>query len=291
MSDDLAPRWESEYPPAALQHVREAPASQSTIVEIERAVAEVQSAIIVAQKVRRDPGVYWPEMKAACQRLGLAERAFYDVRNRGKGPTVHLARALAALYGNIQFGVHELRRDDERGESEIEAFAWDVQTNVRSTRRFIVPHAIMKGGNRERIVDLQGIYLNNQNVGARALRMCIFSVLPADYADEAQLIARETLEKGEGVPLDQRVATMITRFNELGVKVGDLETKIGKRRASWTPADLAQMSIIFSSIKRGETTRDDEFQQRIEMGDLSGQSQGDTHMPSAEGAMFPEATT
>ena len=50
--------------------------------------------------------------------------------------------------------------------------------------------------------------------------------------------------------------------------------------------------IYYSDEERpAAETLHDEFQQRIEMGDLSGQSQGDTHMPSAEGAMFPEATT
>ena len=58
-------------------------------------------------------------MLASCGRMALAQRAFYRVTNRGEGPSVHLARELARIYGNVQFGVHELRRDDEAGERRL----------------------------------------------------------------------------------------------------------------------------------------------------------------------------
>jgi hypothetical protein len=67
--------------------------------------------------------------------MALANRAFYSVPNRGNGPSVHLARELARIWGNLDYGVKELRRDDAAGESEVLAFAWDQQTNVRSSGR------------------------------------------------------------------------------------------------------------------------------------------------------------
>ena len=62
------------------------------------------------------------------------------------GPSVHLARELARIWGNMDYGVHELSRDDARGMSEIRAYAWDQQTNMRSSRTFQVPHARMAKG-------------------------------------------------------------------------------------------------------------------------------------------------
>ena len=52
--------------------------------------------------------------------------------------------------GNVQYGINELRRDDSAGESEMRAWAWDVQNNTRSVRSFIVPHARMAGRARRR---------------------------------------------------------------------------------------------------------------------------------------------
>jgi len=94
--------------------------SQMTAVEQARAVAEVQAAVIVAQQCPRDMARADFEMQDACS---LASQSFYTVPNRGHGPSVHLMRELARIWGNVQYGVHELRRDDEAGESEVQAFA------------------------------------------------------------------------------------------------------------------------------------------------------------------------
>lgn len=238
---------------------------QATAVEQSRAVAEVQAAIVVAQQCPRDVNNAWKEMEASCSRIALASRAFYSVPNRGSGPSVHLARELARIWGNIDYGVKELRRDDENHESEIQAYAWDQQTNVRSTRSFIVPHARMvkdrktNEQTRKVLVDLGDIYLNNQNVGARAVREAVFTVLPADFVAEAQERCRATVQKGDGKPLPERIAAMVKAFAESDVSLGQLEAKVGRKRGQWTAADLADMSVVWSSIKRGETRVDDEF--------------------------------
>lgn len=233
--------------------------SQATAVEQSRAVAEVQAAIVVAQQCPRDVNNAWKEMEAACGRLALAERAFYRVPGRGTGPSVHLARELARIWGNIDYGVKELSRNDAAGESEVQAYAWDQQTNVRSTRSFIVPHARMAGGTRKPLTDLGDIYLNNQNIGARAVREAIFTVLPADFVAEAQERCRTTVEKGDGKPLPDRIAAMAAAFADLGVTSRQLEAKIGRKRGQWTAADLADLSVVGSSIKRGETSAEVEF--------------------------------
>jgi hypothetical protein len=232
---------------------------QATAIEQARAIAEVQAAVIVAQQCPRDMLRARGEMQEACKRLSLANRAFYRVPNRGNGPSVHLARELARIWGNVQYGVHELRRDDEAGESEVQAFAWDLQANVRSTRTFVVPHARMKGRAREKLVDLGDIYLSNQNVGARAVRECIFSVLPTEFTEEAQDLCRATLEHGEGEPLDDRVAKMVKAFDDLGVKVAQIESKLGRKRGQWTAGDVATMLVTFKSVTRDGLSIDDEF--------------------------------
>lgn len=244
--------------------------SQSTAVEMHRAAAEVEAAVIVAQRVPRDMARAEAEMREECSRFRLADRAFYAVQNRGSGPSVHLARALARVFGNIQYGVKELSRDDARGESEIEAFAWDVQTNVRSTRSFIVPHQKMvkpKGGGgpaaRSPLTDLHDIYLNNQNIGARAVRECIFTALPVWFTDLAEDLCRETLKNGDGKPLSAQVDDMVAAFGGIGVRLPQMETRLKRKRGSWTPQDVAEMRVVFRSIQRGETTVDEQFAESV----------------------------
>lgn len=236
--------------PADVKVPSDSAVSQATAIEQQRAAEEVRAAVIVAQSVPRNIDRALAEMRDSCARLSLAERAFYAVPNRGRGPSVHLARELARIWGNIDYSVKELRRDDELGQSEVMATAWDQQTNVRATRTFIVPHARMKGGKREKLVDLGDVYLNNQNVGARAVRECIFSVLPPWFVEEAQEICRHTLEEGEGKPLDQRKAELIQAFAHLGVSLERLEAKVGLKKGQWTAENVADLTVIGRSIKR-----------------------------------------
>lgn len=231
-------------------------------IEQSRAIAEVQAAVVAAKQVPRDIGAAEADMRDACGRLGLANRAFYSVQSRGTGPTVHLARVLAGLYGNIQYGVAELHRDDHAGYSEVQAFAWDVEKNVRSTRTFQVPHARMKGGSRQPLTDITDVYLNNQNVGARAVRECIFSVLPAWFTDTAQELCHETLTNGAGRSLPDRVADMVRGFSELGVSAEQIEQRLGRPRSAWRPIDIGNMQIVYMSIKHGEVDRDEAFPTR-----------------------------
>lgn len=231
--------------------------TQTTAIEQSRAIAEVQAAVTVAQQCPRDMGRVWDEVRDACRRLVLAQRAFYAVPNRGNGPSVHLARAVIRIYGNSDYGVRELTRDDDAGRSEIQAFAWDQQANVRSTRTFQVPHQRMKTDPRGKatrvtLFDLGDVYLNNQNVGARAVRECIASILPTDLWEEAQRICKETVEKGDGRPLVDRIAQMVQVFADLGVSVAQLEARLGRKRIEWTGADIAQATVAYQSVTHGD---------------------------------------
>lgn len=241
----------------------QAPASQATMVEQSRAIAEVQAAIVVAQHCPRDMSRAMNDMRESAGRLALANRAFYAVPNRGQGPSVHLARELARIWGNIDYGVRELSRNDEAGVSEIQAFAWDQQTNVRSTRTFIVPHERMAGGQRRKLTDLTDIYLSNQNVGARAVRECIFTVLPTWFTEEASDLCRKTLEHGEGEPLVERIQKAMNAFAETwGISQDQLEQRLNKPVGKWQPQDVATLQVLFLSIRGGETTLGEEFPPR-----------------------------
>lgn len=225
------------------------PASQGAVVEQTRAVAEVAAAVRVAQEFPRDTNTALENVRELCSRLAVAQRAFYEVPNRGAGLSVHIARELARLWGNLDYGVRELARDDARGESEMQAWAWDQQTNTRTVRSFIVPHAkSLRGGGRKALTDLNDVYLNNQNIGARAVRECIFAVLPQPLIAEAETILRATLERGDGKPIEQRRDDAVDRFGDIKVTLKQLEGRVGKPKGQWAARDIADLVRAYTSI-------------------------------------------
>ena len=245
---------------------------QSTAVEQSRAVAEVQAAIYVARQFPRDVGRSRSSMQAACGSMSLAEKAFYKFPRAGgsvEGSTIHLAKTLAQSWGNIQYGVSEMRRDDEYRQSEMQAWAWDVEANTRHVLTFIVPHAKFANKQVQPLLDLRDIYENNANNGARRLREAIFAVIPDFFIGEAEDLCRETLAKGDGKPLPERIDGAVQVFKQLGINADRLEQKLGRPRAQWNGADIAQLLITHKSIGRREIAVDEAFPQaRITGGEI-----------------------
>lgn len=235
---------------------------QATTIEASRAVAEVQASIVVAQQVPRSIQVARQAMQDACGQLFLAEKAFFRYKrgdSRITGPTIDLARELARCWGNVQYGITELSRDESLGQSEMLAFAWDVQMNTRATNTFIVPHRRDTTDGGVVLTDSRSVYENNANLGARRVREMIFSILPAWFVEEAKELCNKTVAGGGDRPLAERVNEALVGFAGLGVTPAQLEEKVGRPQDSWNGYDLAQLRVIFRSIQRREIAIEDEF--------------------------------
>lgn len=253
---------------------------QGTAIEQSRAAAEVYAAVIAAKQSPRNQIQAISAMEQSCEMKTLAEKAFFRFSRGGQavtGPTVHLARELARCWGNIQYGVSELRRDDTAGQSEMQAFAWDMESNARSASVFIVPHKRDKRGGPEAITDMRDIYENNANAGARRVREAIFAVLPLWFTEQAQELCRTTLANDgvkngqKTVPLPQRIAKAIETFRTThGITEEQLVDKVGRPTSKWDATDLSQLMVIFQSIKRGEIDKNTEFpEQRVTAAELT----------------------
>ena len=238
--------------------------SQATTIEQAGRVAEVAAAVRVAQDFPRDISAAIERMRLACSQRSLADRAFYSMPRAGgrvEGSTVHLMRELAGCYGNIDYGIRELDRDDEAGRSEMQAWAWDQERNVRNSRSFVVPHARMANKRRQPLIDLADITNNNNNVAARAVRECIRAVMPVWFVAEAEEIAARTLNAGDsGKTFAQQVADMTAWFRDThGVTVEQLEARLDRAKSDWTPQDVAVLRVVGSELTRGEKHAAEEF--------------------------------
>ena len=249
---------------------------QATAVEQSRAIAQVQAAVVMARQFPRSEQHAIAQMRDACGRIELARRAFFSFNRAGQtvsGATVYLARELARIWGNIDYGLNELKRDDEHGQSELQAYAWDLETNSRSTRTFVVQHGRDTKTGRKKLTELRDIAENNNNFGARNVREMIFAVLPQWFTDMAEQVCRETMNNGGGEPLPVRADKAIAAFSRARINREQLEDKVGAPVDEWTHADVTDLEILYGSLARKEITRDEAFPPRRTTGEeLTGET-------------------
>ncbi|MFL6141607.1 MAG: hypothetical protein ACJ72N_07030 [Labedaea sp.] len=250
---------------------------QATAIEQSRAVAQVQAAVLVARQYPRIQQGAVRAMQEACAQTGLAERAFYGYKRAGsqiKGSTVYLLRELARIWGNLEHGVAELRRDDDHGQSEAQAWAWDLETNTRVSTIFIVPHTRDADGATKKLTQSRDIYEAIANAGARRVRECIRAVLPSWLVEDAEARCKQTVENprdenNKVIPLAKRIAAVVAAFEEMGVDLPRAEARVGRPSNSWTAWDVAQLTVTGGAIKRGDTTVAEAFPQiRITPGEI-----------------------
>ena len=186
-------------------------------IETSRAVAEVQAGIVLAKRFGRTPQLCVDRILRECQRPGLAEKALYSYNRGGigiTGPSIRLAEVMARNWGNIDYGIKEIAQN--QGESEMMAYAWDLETNVRQVKIFIVKHVRYTRQGSYALEDGRDIYEATANQGSRRLRACILGIIPGDVIDAAVSQCEETLKASTDAS-PAAIKKMIDAFNALGV--------------------------------------------------------------------------
>ena len=234
----------------------------SALVEVEsqRAIAEVQAAMIIARKFPRNQIEVMDRILSACTRPGLAETAMYAYSRGGSditGPSIRLAEVLAQEWGNIQFGIREL--DQANGESTVEAYAWDIERNVRQVKSFKAKHIRATKKGTYKLEDPRDIYEMVANQGARRLRACILGIIPGDVVEAAQKQCEITLTT-KIVITPELLTRMLERFAEYGVTKEQIEKRIQRRIDAITPALMVQLGKISNSLKDGMSSPSDWFE-------------------------------
>jgi hypothetical protein len=240
---------------------------QGTMVEQARAATEVQGQVYLAKQFPRDPMKAKSRMLEACAQIELAEAAFYSYP-RGKivtGLTIVAACEIALIWGNITYGTAELRRDDEYGQSEMNAYAWDMETNVRISSIFIVPHTRGDTRNSPRLVDARDIYETNTNNANRRMRAAILKTLPRWYVLAAENALRATLRRSieqNKKPLAEQVKDAAEWFEgKFGINAGQLGEWAGRPTERWDADDLVKLRTLVSTLNRGEIRLEEAFPQ------------------------------
>lgn len=229
--------------------------NQGTVaIEASRAIAEAQGKLVIAKRFPRDEVAAYAKAMEACQRPTMAEKAFYSFPRGGQtveGPTIRFAEELARCWGNIDYGIKELSQDD--GKSEMQAYAWDLETNAQSVQNFTNPHQREQGKKMVTLTSQRDIYENNANMATRRLRSRILAILPAWFVEDAIAECKKTLAGRNDTPLIDRVKKMIVQFAKLGVTQEQIERRLKRKVDTMTADDFTEYVGIYNAIKGGES--------------------------------------
>lgn len=223
-------------------------------------VARVQAQLVYAASRPRDEQRAVDRMLTAFQRPSLASKALYQYARGGSevsGLSIRAAEAMAMAWGNMDFGLREL--EQKQGESTVEAYAWDLETNVRRAVTFRVPHYRDTRQGRKRLEDSRDIYELVANQGARRVRACILAVLPRDIQEAVETQVAETMKATFEIT-PESLKAWLEAFGRLGVTKAMLEARIQRRFDSITPAQMMGLANIYNSIKDGIARVEDFFQ-------------------------------
>lgn len=245
-------------------------------IEASRAIAEAQGKLVIAKRFPRDEVQAYNRVAQACQRKGIAEKAFYSYNRGGgtvSGPTIRFAEELARCWGNIDYGIKELSQDE--GKSEMQAYAWDLETNAQSVQNFTNPHFREVKGKSVLLTSQRDIYEINANMGARRLRSRILAILPSDLVDMAIAECKKTLAGNNDEPLIDRVKKMVVAFGKLGVTQEQIEKRLGRKVDTMTIDDFTDYIGIYNAIKQGESKIAEWFEAEKVASDLTDALKGE----------------
>ena len=235
-------------------------------IETQRATVEATAQIAIAKQFPRNPMASMDAILNECMREDLAKKATYAYVKGGTevtGPSIRLAETIAREWGNISFGLRELSQKD--GVSEIEAVAWDVEKNVKSSVIFQVLHRRSKRDKRTNnlfhipLEDSRDIYEHIANQGSRRLRSRILAVIPGDVVDRAVRQCQLTLSASISLD-DEAIKKMLGKFAEFSVTKEMIEKRLQRRLETITPAQFIRLREIFNSLRDGMSAPSDWFE-------------------------------
>lgn len=226
---------------------------------IAREVAQVQAAMVIAQRFPRNEAVVEKKIEQACSRLKLAQSACYTYSRGGtdiQGPSIRLAEALARAFGNIKYGVEEVSQLD--GESKMRAYAYDLETNTQAERLFVVKHERSTKKGTTKMTDGRDIYEHTANQGARRLRSCILELIPADMVELAVEKCEQTVRANIKITPDS-IAAMADAFKTYGITVEMIEAFIQRKMQAITTDQFLKLRNIWAGLRDGITKPEDFF--------------------------------
>lgn len=243
--------------------VSEALPNTMTEVKAQREASEIQAMVFMAKQFPRNQIQAADRIINACTRQTLADSAVYSYQRGGQnveGPSIRLAEVLAQNWGNIDFGIRELSQ--ENGVSTVEAYAWDLETNVRQAKVFQVVHKRVSKGGAKTLTDPRDIYEMVANQGSRRLRACILSIIPGDIVEAALAQCSVTQAASVGATpeeIKETIRKLTATMGKFGITSENIQDRYQCRLEAIRPAQIVELRKIYTSLKDGMSKPSDWF--------------------------------
>lgn len=239
------------------------PQNVQSEVEKTRVLQEVQAMVLVARQCPRDEQRAIRRIMESAKRKSLAENAIYCYPRGGQtvtGASIRTAETIAKYWGNLTYGIKELSRDEKAKTSEMMAYCWDLENNVRAEKVFKVKHTRNTKKGSYALEDERDIYELTANYGARRLRACILNIIPADVVEDFLEVCQKTIAGSNDKPLKERIREMIKAFEKIGVTQNQIEKKIGTKADNFIEYNLVALRGIYKSICDNFAKIEDHFE-------------------------------
>ena len=234
-----------------------------TEVKSQREASEIQAMVFMAKQFPRNQIQAADRILNACTRQTLADSAVYSYPRGGQnveGPSIRLAEVLAQNWGNLDFGIRELSQ--ENGVSTVEAYAWDLETNVRQAKVFQVAHKRMARVGTKTLTDPRDIYEMVANQGSRRLRACILSIIPGDIVEAALAQCSVTQAASVGATpeeIKETIRKLTATMGKFGITAENIQDRYQCRLEAIRPAQIVELRKIYTSLKDGMSKPSDWF--------------------------------
>lgn len=189
----------------------------------------------------------------------IAQTCTYSVPRGGKkvsGPSVHLAKIIAQVWGNMRIDAKVVDIDHVRITSE--AVCWDLESNLAIKAQIKRSISGKTGRFSEDMITVTGNAANSI-----ALRNAVLSVIPKGIVDKVYNAAKQTIT-GDISDKNKLIAKRVEIFNSLrntfGITDKEILAAVGKAAIDFVDGDdIVTLVGVGQAIRDGDTTVEQAF--------------------------------
>lgn len=214
----------------------------------------------VAKQYERSIPKVRAQVVELCQIPQLAEKAMYAYPRGGQvviGPSIRLIEELACCMGNIEYGIIELQQTEK--EILLEAFAWDIEKNVRRSMRWTVPMERSTKKGSYALTDQRDRYEMMANMGMRRVRACLMAVIPASVQEIAIETVQTTLANHSRLISPEKQGRMLEVFASFSVERRHIEHYLTHKLDKLSVQEAMNLKSICESLEAGMSKPSDFF--------------------------------
>lgn len=239
------------------------------------AEAWLKAACAMAKRFPRDMDVVRQNILKECERPQFAAVAMYSKpvgNTKVTGLSIRFAEAMMQAMGHIHTTNQTLADTEEFRKIEIRV--WDADrmnshadeaTVTKTIERKSVPKERMGEVVRTRhnasgdilyiIRAEEGDLLNTVNAAkSKSMRNAGLRLIPGWLLDECKQTILETMRKKDAKDPDKSKRELFDAFVDLGVTAAQIKQYLGHENSTLQPAELADLRLLYTAIKSGETT-------------------------------------